>query len=651
MRAIEEWFESGQPAVIAGQQMWPRPHPSLNVPLEVTQGQAAAYWLDSDDGHWVLKVFLPARRPQRQYVDEIADCIPRLPVLRCGAERRVLASQDLGTAPGTFASPELAAWLEGTVLMPRLLGQAWGDILVGIADGRTRLTLRERIAVARQLVEAIAILEVLDISHRDLSATNVLVELAGERPIFIIDWDSVFHPSLTFQTNATVGTAGYIAPWLDGDGGRSWRPHADRFALAICMAEMLSVRQGTALHGDGTLFDQDQLGRNSMALEATTGALAATSSKLSSLFRTAWGASSFDDCPAASDWLRGLDSVAVGDDAEERTAPRGGAPDYQQWAVVITRARTSVRGGEALDFDSLVGRCPGLEKLLTPGTRWLFDTDQAFANTLAALRHALAGGEDAEVVRNDSAATQVGFDRSALRPSELRQIEQAKARTRALADLSKAIDTSPTNDKAVVDAWWSALRAGTTIPEPLMVAALEAHRRRTTPSPTTIDTLVVSTPETETGRGGSVPHRGERETANADTTSVSQEVVPKQGTQTAGDSAVLTATNMLEVAVTRKNAVEIAAAAKSLRSAGGRVLPAIWDTVATAEARISDLERFRATLQEGDTERTALAWARVATLWPASTTAEEASAGREAFRRWGRLARVADTARTMNREP
>ncbi len=354
MTALEEWFNSKRGAIIAGHTMRPREQAPFKIPFEMMLGQATSYWLDADDNTtWILKRFLPAKQPQRSYVEAVAGCIPHLLELRCGWKRRVLTPHDLKPALGKFASQELGTWLDGTVLMPRLTGESWGDLLTGVAEGRIVLTPTERLAIARRLAEAIRQLELADISHRDLSTGNILVDRRSNE-LHLIDWDALFHPTLLFQQNTTMGTACYIAPWINV-ATQSWCPHADRFALAVCLVEILTVQLGVTLHGEGSLFPQQALGRDAAVLSTANAALNTICTPAAVLFRTAWHARDFDACPSPADWLSVLPTtipsppvVVPGQPTPLKplTAPQASelpeAPDFSAFVEALAQSSPTV---------------------------------------------------------------------------------------------------------------------------------------------------------------------------------------------------------------------------------------------------------------------------------------------------------------------
>lgn len=307
MSEIEVWLDTGKSAAVAGHTLQPTRHPLMAAPLAVTRSQATVYYVTSaDDSRWLIKKFLQHTALQPDYVAAVATVVPPLQVMRCAWERRVLKSSDLQQHTANFCSRDLATWLEGTLLMPGLRGEAWGTILTSIADGSIEVALSERLQICAELALAISALELAGCSHRDLSAGNLLVDVSVPA-IHLIDWDAVYSPVLEFQPATTLGTEGYMAPWVEQRAEDSWCPYADRFALAICIVEMLTVQAETRLYGDGSLFEQSALGRSDAVLTASSRALIDGGwLSVEALLRCTWNASSFERCPSPSAWLRAL---------------------------------------------------------------------------------------------------------------------------------------------------------------------------------------------------------------------------------------------------------------------------------------------------------------------------------------------------------
>jgi hypothetical protein len=110
------------------------------------------------------------------------------------------------------------------------------------------------------------------------------------------------------------------------------------------VAEAWSIERGTALVGEGNLFDQATIGRPSAALEGVRRSLRREAPMLAA-FERAWTARSFDACPGPRDWAIAL-----------------GATELLAEADSLSELATAV----------IAGRLPDAERHLT-ATPWLAD--------------------------------------------------------------------------------------------------------------------------------------------------------------------------------------------------------------------------------------------------------------------------------------
>jgi hypothetical protein len=289
-------------------------HPAFqDTAQRVVKGQAAVYFLRQQPhgSVWLLKKFSPSRRPSDEYLARVQECLPGgIEFFTC-TQRRFLSADLVDGRYSPYRAPEFAAWLEGTLLMPKVPGTSWSVVADSLRSGEVDLTLAQRLRAAANLADCVGRLETAGCCHRDLSGSNVF--LADDARIFVIDWDSLWHAQLPYQANTTVGTAGYIAPFTrsptgDWDALRSWRPYADRYALAILIAEILLV--STALSDaqeDSTLFAQAQLEHpDGEFIRTQTDRLMQISIAVGQLFNEAVHAPSFDACPAPARWEAAL---------------------------------------------------------------------------------------------------------------------------------------------------------------------------------------------------------------------------------------------------------------------------------------------------------------------------------------------------------
>lgn len=301
----EAWLKSREYAEIAGRKLRPLESQFKGMPQTSVRGQAQAFYLRDDKNiDWILKKFLPAKTPDSTYIKSIQSLIPRRPGFQSGYMRTILSKSDVSTSG--FFNADFASWIENTVLMARIKCADWSVMADRIRGGVT-LTKDERIGLCRSLSENISLLESNDLSHRDLSVTNVFVDVQNLL-VHLIDWDCVFHPSLSMPRNTTFGTEGYIAPFVKKSGTPdphlTWRPRADRFSMAILNSEFLSMDVGTQLRNDGGMFEQSELfNRGGPETSRIISDLQKKFPGAAILLEKALQAQSFDDCPSPSEWL------------------------------------------------------------------------------------------------------------------------------------------------------------------------------------------------------------------------------------------------------------------------------------------------------------------------------------------------------------
>jgi hypothetical protein len=303
----EAWLKSGRYAEVAGLKLLPIENPLLKgTPLAPVRGQAQAFYLRDDQQlDWILKKFSPARIPDSAYIKAIQALIPQQPGFQSGYRRTVLAKGDV--ARSGFYTADFAAWIESTVLMSRIKCDDWAGLADKIRKGSVTLTDDERTALCGGLSGQIGLLESSGLSHRDLSATNVFVDLKNSL-VHLIDWDCIFHPSLSMPRNTSFGTEGYIAPFVKSSGTpdprATWRPGADRFGMALLNAEFLSMDKGTPLKNDGGMFEQRELyDRGGPETTRVVAHLRKNFPAAAGLLERALRAQSFDDCPSPAEWL------------------------------------------------------------------------------------------------------------------------------------------------------------------------------------------------------------------------------------------------------------------------------------------------------------------------------------------------------------
>jgi serine/threonine protein kinase len=302
----EQWLASNRRIAIEGIELLPQENTLFKGnPLIVARGQAQAFYLHDKSGRvWILKKFLPGRNPDVRYIEAIQSLIPEYSGFESGNQRRVLTHASV--AASSSASSDFLSWIENTILMPKVQGSDWARIADRVRDGTINLTLEQRLLLCKNLSEKIRLLEMHNLSHRDLSSTNIFID-TNTWDLHLIDWDSLYHPTLTCPPNTTFGTNGYVAPFVKMNGVEdpqlSWTHGADRFSLAVLNVEFLSVDRDSPLTGDGGLLDQEEIyNLGGSGLNKLYAGLQQDFPAAYVLFERALHATSFGHCPGPEEW-------------------------------------------------------------------------------------------------------------------------------------------------------------------------------------------------------------------------------------------------------------------------------------------------------------------------------------------------------------
>lgn len=306
---VEYWLKTGRNAHISKLLLKPVEHQNMKgKPLSSQKGQATVYFLIADNGQWwLLKKFHNSRSLNKKYLNQVKSLLPENEGLICGTQREVLSSGVLNKTAGFHYSSELDNWLDGTILMPRIAGYDWSCLADDLRSRTVQLDRNERLTLCLRLTELVKLMEEYQCCHRDLSSGNVFID-CGTFLVSLIDFDSLYHPILKMPKVTTCGTTGYTChlAWADGlpDARKTWCLHADRFALAVLIAEFLLIEPNMRSTGEGGIFDQDELrnqgGRN---LDLILQNLNAKLPLAAQLLEAAVRCSSFSDCPSPQDWL------------------------------------------------------------------------------------------------------------------------------------------------------------------------------------------------------------------------------------------------------------------------------------------------------------------------------------------------------------
>lgn len=305
---VDLWLNSHKYACINKLQL--RPKENSRWPgsaLTVVRGQASVYFLlDENHKTWILKKFLPAKQPHKSYIGAIQALVPQHPGFESGFRRTVLERSSLASCTDGYFSQDFAGWLENSILMPVAPGSSWAEIADRIRDASLNLTRAQRVNLCEDLVLHIQKLENAHISHRDLSSQNVFID-DKLCHVHLIDWDSLYHPSLSMQPNTTYGTGGYVAPFVKSDIDKTWRKFSDRFSLAILITEFLTTTKGSLVKGDGGAFSQSEIdNRQGTNISRILSSLTNDHPQVSSLMKKALQAQSFEYTPSPTDWKAAL---------------------------------------------------------------------------------------------------------------------------------------------------------------------------------------------------------------------------------------------------------------------------------------------------------------------------------------------------------
>jgi hypothetical protein len=309
----KDWLDSGRSAAVHGLALRPQAHPiSSHMVLASSRGQAAVYCLRDDaQGEWRLKKFHPGRAPDAAHILAVQSLVPRHKGFESAFLRRCLRRDAVSRT--AYSPPEFVDWIDGTVLMPRVVAADWSETLDNVRQGMTDLSFGERLTVAENLCNAVATLERAQLAHRDLSVTNVMVDASFG--IHLIDWDSLYAPSLQMPANTTVITNGYGAPFIremNEDPAATWTVGGDRFALSVLILEAFAAEPGCALTADGGLLEQTELSwREGRGIRRALEAAARRTDVVESLFLQALYARSALDCPSPRDWLHAFRRIAA----------------------------------------------------------------------------------------------------------------------------------------------------------------------------------------------------------------------------------------------------------------------------------------------------------------------------------------------------
>lgn len=313
--AVQKWFKSRKYAQVNGSRVRPVEHPILKgVPLSIQKGQAECICLRDDyGGKLILKKFHKGKDLNCNYLEAVSSLLPRSESLLAGTHRQILSSKKLTKVPRCYYTKNLAIFLNNTILMPQIIGIDWAGFADEIRQSQIQLSRSDRLGLCMKLIDLIHTLETNNCAHRDLSSGNVFVA-TGSLKIYLIDFDSFYHPSLRRPQATTCGTVGYIPPfaWRASKlaAKHTWCPYSDRYSLSILLTEFLILDKSCPLTAEGGMFDQDELcKRYGPGLNRAKKVLKKEWPEVLNLFDSTISSVNFNSCPSPKDWQLVLDKM------------------------------------------------------------------------------------------------------------------------------------------------------------------------------------------------------------------------------------------------------------------------------------------------------------------------------------------------------
>lgn len=305
---VEYWLKTGKNALIGTISLKPIEHNLMKgKPLSSQKGQAEAFFMIDDKGNWwILKKFHSNCELNRNYLDKVGKILPQDDGFACGTKREVLCRGILQKAAGFHYNKDLDSWLDGTILMPRITGLDWASLADELRDGSIKLDPGQRFNICKNLTYLIELLEIFQCAHRDISCGNAFIN-TNTWQVSLIDFDSMYHPSLSMPKATTCGTTGYTThlAWNHGslDPKRTWCQKADRYALSLLNTEVLLVDRGMQYTGEGGIFDQEELrAQSGKGLNKILSELNAQYPLAAQLLDAAINCRDFSNCPSPLDW-------------------------------------------------------------------------------------------------------------------------------------------------------------------------------------------------------------------------------------------------------------------------------------------------------------------------------------------------------------
>lgn len=301
----------GQAYVFCADPFWPE-----EVFVNATGGRASVYKLrhKTKGTFFALKVFKPEF--QNSYTKESFTFIQQqlidIPGLAWVKDRIFICRED----DADLLKAKDHAYLDHSILMPWFDLPKLAEVRENITQKRITITADQQYDIAQNFFQSVGLLEQRGFAHGDIAASNVLLDL-DQRTVVIIDIEDMYHqrlqkPALIFDTGS--GTAGYrFSPNYS-----SWDPHADRFASAVFLAELLSMNNPEILSISGVDTYLSQIDIESRfqvpapaKITALLSAMQAFDSNAHALLMRAFTATELAKVPEIREWDAVFSSILI----------------------------------------------------------------------------------------------------------------------------------------------------------------------------------------------------------------------------------------------------------------------------------------------------------------------------------------------------
>jgi len=230
------------------------------------------------------------------------------------------------------------------IVMKRIEGRAWSELLAGVPDER-RLdedVLREHLGILVQVSRALRFAHARRVIHRDVKPENVMLGSFDE--VYLVDWgiavslDRVDGVPFAGDVRTIEGTPVYLAPEMAGAEGDALDERTDVYLLGATLFEILTGRPPHAADSVTAVL-----------VKAFSGEVpplpAATPSELSRIVQRALAREREDRFPSAVDFADAVEQFLRHRDSARLCAEAGRRAD--ELATALERVRAKPKGGDS----------------------------------------------------------------------------------------------------------------------------------------------------------------------------------------------------------------------------------------------------------------------------------------------------------------